>query len=415
MTTSARRIPYQIAERLPPGAGSTIGRMRELAVLENEAPVVSKAAREHLRWSLTPEVGPVLFGRLIEFFGSSERALGASVAQLERVDGIGAATAAKIARGREAADVEAEVARAARHGARIICQEDEEYPQALRHIPDPPICLYVRGRIEPEDAVAIGIVGARRCTLYGREQANRFGYQLASRGITIVSGLARGVDGESHKGAIAAGGRTLAVLGNGLSTVYPPEHQELADRIARQGAVLSELPMATSPNSNNFLPRNRLIAGLSLGVLIVEAARRSGSLTTGRLASEYNREVFALPGRVDSEYSQGTNALIRDQHAKCVTCAEDLLEELGEVGEALSADRESPSDRPVDTSLATVGLSPDEQALYDALGRQEQSIEMLAEATRLAAAQVASMLITLQLRGLAQQLPGNLFVRKAGK
>ncbi|HOW70810.1 MAG TPA: DNA-processing protein DprA [Phycisphaerae bacterium] len=377
--------------------------------------VASSAAIEHLRWSLTPEVGPVLFGRLIECFGSAQQALGTSAAQLERVDGIGPTTADKIARGREAAEVEAEVELAARHGVRIICRDDAEYPRALLHIPDPPICLYVRGQIQPEDAVAVGIVGSRRCTLYGREQANRFGYQLASQGITVVSGLARGVDGESHKGAIAAGGRTLAVLGNGLSMIYPPEHQDLADRIVHQGAVLSELPMASSPNSGNFLPRNRLIAGLSLGVLVVEAARRSGSLTTGRLASEYNRELFALPGRVDSEYSQGTNALIRDQHAKCVTCAEDILEELGEVGQALSSGNDTPADEAVERAPAAVGLKVEEQLLCSALGRQEQSIEMLAEATSLPAGRIASMLITLQLRGLARQLPGNLFVRARGR
>lgn len=382
---------------------------------ENQLPVASSAAIEHLRWSLTPEVGPVLFGRLIECFGSAQQALGASAARLEQVDGIGATTADKIARGRETADVAGEVELAARYGVRIICRDDEEYPKALLHIPDPPICLYIRGRIEPEDAVAIGVVGSRRCTLYGREQANRFGFQLASQGVTVVSGLARGVDGESHKGAIAAGGRTLAVLGNGLSTVYPPEHKELADRIVQQGAVLSELPMATSPGSGNFLPRNRLIAGLSLGVLVVEAARRSGSLTTGRLANEYNREVFALPGRVDSEFSQGTNALIRDQHAKCVTCADDILSELGEVGEALSSGQDTPSQEQTAASPATAGLKPEEEALYDALGRQEQSIEMLAEATGLPAARIASMLITLQLRGLARQLPGNLFVRSGRK
>ncbi len=382
--------------------------------MDDSPPIASSAAIEHLRWSLTPEVGPILFARLIERFGSAQAALGASARQLEGVDGIGQARADQIARGREEADVRQEVALAARHGARILCRDDDEYPALLKHVSDPPICLYVRGRLEPEDAVAIGIVGARRCSLYGREQAHRLGYQLASQGVTVVSGLARGVDGESHKGALAAGGRTLAVLGNGLATIYPPEHGELADKIAGQGALISELPMATAPTGSNFLPRNRLIAGLSLGVLVIEAARRSGSLTTARLASEYNREVFALPGRVDTEMSQGTNGLIRDQHAKLVTCVEDIISELGEVGEALRGES-SAADEVQPTGPAATGLSEPEQAILGTLGTQERSIEAIAEQTGLPAARVAAALIGLQLRGLARQLPGNVFVRMGRK
>jgi DNA processing protein len=279
----------------------------------------------------------------------------------------------------------------------------------------PPV-LRVHGRLrsletkvlEPEDTVAIGVVGARRCTLYGREQAHRLGYQLASAGVTIISGLARGVDSESHKGALAAGGRTIAVLGNGLATIYPPEHADLADRITQQGAVLSELPMTTSPNHTNFLPRNRLIAGLSLGVIVVEAARRSGSLTTARLASEYNREVFAVPGRVDNDSAQGTNRLIRDQHAKLVIDVEDVLSELGEVGRSLGAETEQPAGPPLPSAA---GLRDDERHVYDLLGSEAVSIETIAQTTGQAAARIAATLIGLQLRGLARQLPGNVFVR----
>jgi len=373
----------------------------------------SSAAIEHLRWALTPEVGPVLFGRLTERFGSAQAALGASAGQLAQVEGIGPATADKIARERERVDVRGEVELAARYGVRILCREDEEYPALLRHIPDPPICLYVRGRLEPEDAVAVAVVGARRCTTYGREQSRRLGYQLASHGLTVVSGLARGVDEESHKGALQAGGRTVAVLGNGLSRIYPPENKELANRISRQGAVVSELPMTVSPEGKNFLPRNRLIAGMALGVLVVEAARRSGSLTTARLAAEYNREVFALPGRVDNPCAQGTNALIRDQHAKLITCVEDILSELGPAGETLRLpDDGAPAGRREEESASLPeGLSDTEQVVLEVLGRDEVSIEQIAERTGEPAARVAATLITLQLRGLARQLPGNLFVR----
>ena len=379
---------------------------------ENESSVVaSSAAIEHLRWALTPEVGPILFGRLIERFGSAQAALGARAAELERVDGIGSAKAYEIARGCEQADVRQEIALAAEHSVQILCRDDEAYPALIRHIPDPPICLYVRGRMEPEDAVAIAIVGARRCTIYGREQANRFGYLCASNGLTVVSGLARGVDGESHKGAVAAGGRTLAVLGNGLKSIYPPENHPLAERITQQGALISELPMTSSPQASNFLPRNRLIAGLSLGVLVVEAARRSGSLTTARLAAEYNREVFALPGRVDSDYSQGTNRMIRDQHAKLVTCVEDIVNELGDVGDALGAASSEPPAEQRAPASAVSGLTDAEQAVLAAIDHEEESIETIAETTGQPAAKVAATLITLQLRGLARQLPGNLFLR----
>lgn len=370
--------------------------------------IASAAAIEHLRWSMVTDVGPMRFGRLIERFGSAEAALGAGAAQLAGVDGIGPNLAASIARQRDQVDVQAELDLAGRHGVRILCREDDEFPAPLHHIPDPPICLYVRGRIQPADAVAVAIVGSRRCTIYGREQAYRFGYQLGQRGVTVVSGLARGIDGEGHKGAMAAKGRTLAVLGNGLATLYPPEHKALADQILECGAIISELPMSAPPDRANFLPRNRLIAGLSLGTLVIEAALRSGSLSTARWAAEYNREVFAVPGRIDSDYSAGTNALIRDQHAKLVTNPADILDELGEAGKALRAG-ERPGE--IEAPLFQGTLSTDEGHIYDVLTAQEQSIEMIADRTGQTAAKVASTLITLQLKGLVRQLPGNLFMR----
>lgn len=374
--------------------------------------IASPAAVVHLRWALTSEVGPILFGRIVERFGSAQEALGAGVQLLQTVESIGPVLAERMVRSRDGADVDRELVLAARHGVRVICREDDPYPPGLRHIPDPPICLYVRGTIEPADAVSVAVVGARRCTIYGREQAYRFGFQLAQRGVTVVSGLARGVDGESHKGALSAGGRTLAVLGNGLARIYPPEHKELADRVVEQGALISSLPMETAPHKDNFLPRNRLIAGMSLGVVVVEAAQRSGSLSTAARACEYNREVFAVPGRVDSDFSGGTNALIRDQHAKLVTCTDDVLDELGEVGEALRGAATSAGD----DSPPTAGpkLSTDEAAILGVLDHQERSLELIAESTGRTPSKVASTLITLQLKGLARQLPGNLFVR-AGK
>ena len=377
------------------------------------ASIASPAAIEHLRWALTPEVGPILFQRIVERFGSAQAALSTGAAQLQTVEGIGPATAETIARGREGVNVQSEIMLAAEHGVRVLCMDDDEYPALLKHIADPPICLYVKGELKPTDGVAVAIVGARRCSSYGLEQAHRFGYQLAQRGMAIISGLARGIDGESHKGALSAGGRTLAVLGNGLANIYPPEHKELAERIAESGAVISALPMTTTPEAKNFLPRNRVIAGLSLGVVVIEAAQRSGALSTAARACEYNREVFALPGRVDVDSSRGTNALIRDQHAKLITCADDVLDELGDVGEALRQPAGTTEQKEEQPSLLNGGpdLSDEERALIEQLDHDEKSIEVLVEATGLPTPKVTATLIALQLKGLARQLPGNIFVR----
>ncbi|NLX12557.1 MAG: DNA-protecting protein DprA [Phycisphaerales bacterium] len=374
-------------------------------------PVASSAAIEHLRWALTAQVGPILFGRIIERFGSAQQALGVGVHQLESVEGVGSATAETIVRSRDSVEIAPEIERAEQLGVRIICRDDDEYPPGLRHIPDPPICLYLRGRLEAEDAVAVAIVGARRCSLYGREQAHRFAYQLATRGVTIISGLARGVDSEGHKGAIAAGGRTLAVLGNGLADIYPPENRELAERICRQGAVISELPLRIEPRAENFLPRNRLIAGMSLGVLVVEAAWRSGSLSTAARASEYNREVFAIPGRLDNAQSNGPNALIRDQHAKLVMNADDILDELGEVGKALQSGTAAKTDNAQEEPQLRAVLNEDERRIIDSLDHEETAFETIAESSGLPTAKVAATLIALQLKGLVRQLPGNVFIR----
>lgn len=378
---------------------------------DNLHAVASPAAVQHLRWALTPEIGPILFGRVIDYFGSLESALAAGINQLQAVKGFGRSTAEKVARGRNDADVEGELAAAAREGVRIICREDDEYPPGLKEIPDAPICLYVKGNIEKQDAVSLGIVGARRCTIYGREQARRFGHQLAGRGLTVISGLARGVDGEAHKGALEAEGRTIAVLGNGLGTIYPPEHVQLAERIVASGALVSALPMNTAPDSSNFVPRNRIIAAMSLGVLVIEAARHSGSLKTAEFATDYNREVFAIPGRIDSEFSQGTNTLIRDQHAKLVSSVDDILEELGGVGEVVKTVEPQVSMEATLFTAAVAKLTAEERGILDALDQQGQSLEALSETTGRSPSRLASVLVNLQLKGLARQLPGNQFIR----
>ncbi len=345
------------------------------------------------------------------------------MAQLGRIEGIGRQVAEAVFRSRAQTDlVEREIERAGQCGLRILSLEDAAYPKPLLNIPDPPTCLYVRGNLEPADSVAVAIVGTRRCSHYGREQAVRFAELLARAGFTIVSGLARGIDSLAHRGALRGGGRTIAVLGNGLSSVYPPEHEALAAEVAQSGAVVSELPVDTGPEAKNFPGRNRIITGLSLGVIIIEAGKRSGALISARLASEYNREVFALPGNVDRpEVTAGTNGLIRDGSAKLVTCLEDVLDELADVGEIMRPERAAPgASSPTQLSQGDSPetrvpnglerLSDDQRAVFDAVVRESGNLDAIVETTRLDASCVMSALTTLELTGLIKRLPGNRFV-----
>jgi DNA processing protein len=372
--------------------------------------VASPAARRYLTLKSARGIGPVLARRLIRHFGDVDAVLEAPVSALTRVPYVSPERARQIRAAQDGDAADRETALAAERGVRIICERDADYPPALRFLPDPPICLYAAGRFERADTLAMAVVGTRRCTGYGREQARRFGALLARAGFTVVSGLARGVDGAAHQGALEAGGRTMAVLGNGLSAVYPPEHASLAERIRQRGAVMSELPMGAPPDAANFEPRNRIIAGLCLGVLVVEAARRSGALLTARFASEYDREVFAVPGRVDTPEAGGTNALIRDGGAKLVACLDDVLDELGDVGRLVPFSGDKDPDTPNAAPALRTPLDAQQRAVLGALGRQEMSIETLADETGLPVPQVMSAVMALQLCGLAREVRGNLFV-----
>lgn len=308
-------------------------------------------------------------------------------------------------------DADREIALAAENDVRIICPEDDEYPPLLKHTPDGPICLYIKGRLQRQDGVALAIVGSRKPSYYGQEQARGFAEALAQAGLTIVSGLAYGVDAAAHQGAIAAGGRTVAVLGNGLCDTYPPEHRQLADRIQQAGAVVSELPMQTAPDAGNFPRRNRIIVGMSLGALIVEGSERSGAMITARYASEYNREVFALPGRIDCATSRGPNSLIREGAARLVTCVADILDELGEVGKALRGDPASPQAAgQTELPFPMPTLTPNEERILSVLDTDPLPIEMIVDSSGLSAAATAAALTTLQLKRLVKQLPGGRFI-----
>lgn len=362
-------------------------------------------------------VGSTTFSKLIKYFGSVDRALRASVSELAKVEGIGYKKAEQIASTRGKFDVKTELELAAKLGVSIINLDDERYPPALRQIYDPPPVIYIKGSFDREDNLAISIVGSRRCSLYGQEQASQLAHFLSSAGFTICSGMARGIDTAAHQGALSAGGRTIAVQGCGLANIYPPENKKLFKLITESGACISELPLQYEPKSENFPPRNRIIAGLSLGTIVVEAGQRSGALITARMAMENNREVMAVPGKIDSPLSKGPHKLIK-QGAKLVESVEDVMEALGYIGEQLEehvsmAARKAAEN--VETPLFEIKelkLSGHEKTIFETLSKEPLHIEQIIAGTDLAAGSVNASLVSLRLKGLIKQLPGSMFVRR---
>lgn len=359
-----------------------------------------------LRLALVPGVGPVTRQALLDRFGSAEAALAASPSQLRQIPGVGPAIARNILAAHEHVDAEAELQRCRENGVTILADDDPAYPRLLREIHNPPAFLFVRGQLKPEDALAVGMVGTRHATTYGRQQAERLAAGLARAGLTIVSGLARGIDAAVHRAALLAGGRTVAVLASGVLNVYPPEHQKLADEICERGALISENPPLFEPVSGAFPQRNRLISGLSLGVVVVEAAQRSGSLITARHAMEQGREVFAVPGRIDSRTSRGCHRLIRDG-AKLVECVEDVLDEFGPLVEA--------APRPDGTVMhhpAELQLNDLERQVLNAVSGDPTSIDRVVEATGLPVQRVLATISVLEMRSLIRRVSGNSVIRR---
>ena len=352
--------------------------------------------------NLLEGIGPIRTRQLLEFFGVATKVLEAPLAALRRVKGIGDDLASTIRQWETTTDLAGELKRVEEFGARLIFQEDDEYPELLREIYDPPIVLYVKGRLLPEDRNSISMVGARRTTHYGQDTARKLAYQLAGAGITVVSGGARGIDSASHQGALSAKGRTLAVLGTGINIVYPAENAELYERISENGAVLTQFPFNRKGDKQSFPIRNRIVAGMTLGTVVVEADLKSGSLITANMAADNNRQVFAVPGRVDSPQSRGCHNLIREGVVLCEN-ADDILAEFENL--ALGQADDPPN-------LPLANLTETEQKILDVLDATEQPIDTLIDRTGLPVSSVSVALLGLEMKRLAKQLPGKLFARR---
>jgi DNA processing protein len=355
-----------------------------------------------------PGVGQVTYVRLLKQFGSPQNVFQADPEVLAEIEGIRKTTALAIVKFKRAEKIDRELDHLEKEGIGVLTLHDPTYPPLLAEIHDPPPFLYFRGRPSAQDDRSLGIVGSRLGTAYGLRMTERLAWSLAQHRLTIVSGLARGIDTAAHQGALMAGGRTVAVLGSGLDIIYPPENEKLFHRISETGMVCSEFPLGTLPERQNFPIRNRIISGMSLGVTIVEATLRSGSLITARLALDQGREVFAVPGSIESFKSSGTNRLIK-QGAKLVEHAQDILEEIPH-GEKPPADSERDASMEVTVALS---LSKEEKQIWDILSTEPVHVDQMVRQKEMETARVLSLLMEMELKGMIKQLPGKWFVRHA--
>ncbi|MGD9503367.1 MAG: DNA-processing protein DprA [Syntrophobacteraceae bacterium] len=357
-----------------------------------------------LTLALTPGLGNRSILRLVKRFGSPEAALNASEKELEAVAGLRGKALAALARKETTIPPQKEWEAIQRQGFRLLCLDDPEYPANLAAIPDPPAILYISGAPEPRDLVSVSVVGSRAASPAGIVFTEGLCRDLAARGVVIVSGMAVGIDAAAHRGAVKAGGRTLGVLGCGLDVDYPRANGELKKRIAENGVLYSEFPLGTPPAPGHFPMRNRIISGLGLGVVVVEAANKSGSLITARLALEQGREVFAVPGQARSFRSVGTHQLLREG-AKLVETAEDILEEIRSLVRPSWAP-ESKAPAPPETALTVTG---EEAELLGALDDSPQHIDEICRSLEWPISRVSTILLALELKGKARQLPGKYF------
>jgi DNA processing protein len=362
---------------------------------------LSAEVRDLLALHLVPGLGSRLTSVLLKRFGSAAAALQATADQLQELPHIGPKLAQSLSAAMRRVDLAGELELMAREGVRLLVRGAADFPPALVEIPDPPHLLYLRGTLLPEDSRAIALVGSRQSTSYGRRVAERLAADLVRAGYTIISGLARGIDGIAHRAALKAGGRTLAVLAGGLSKIYPPEHAELAHEVEAAGALLTEAAMRMEPMAVMFPARNRLISGLARGVVVIEAAAKSGALITARHAAEQGRTVFAVPGPLDSPASAGTHYLVR-QGAILIRGAEDILEELEGI--------QCPA-RPV-PSQPKVQMDDIERRIWEFLQDCPRHIDEIVQQLSLPLSQVSGALLTLEMKKAIQRLPGNRYERR---
>jgi DNA processing protein len=364
--------------------------------------------RDLLALQLTPGLGPRLTTALLEHFGSARRVLSATAAELAQVPQIGERLAEKLTRAMAGANVAAEVELLQRYQTRLLVLGTPDYPTALASLEDAPHLLYVRGEVRLQDANAVAIVGSRHCTNYGRRIAARLAAGLVRAGVTIISGLARGIDGAAQEAALKASGRTIAVLAGGLSRIYPPEHTDLAKAIESSGALLSEASMEQEPQAGMFPARNRIISGLARAVVIVEAAERSGALITASHAGEQGRTVFAVPGAIDNPASAGCNALIRDG-AILARGVDDILEELHGVSAMETRAKATPAKPP--TPVPPPELDATQRHIWEFLADEPRSLDDIAQQLGLDVPALSTSLMLLEMKKVVRRLPGNRYER----
>lgn len=371
----------------------------------SETPQPDEHLLAQLRLQLVPGIGPRHQRTLLQYFETADRVLAASIGELEQVSGIGPKLAMQIHTARQSTDAIEQWSACREHGFHLLQLGTDDYPKNLSEVEDAPLLLFCRGELQERDEMAVGIVGSRRCTVYGQQQAEKLARSLAMAGLTIVSGLARGIDAAAHRGALAAGGRTIAVSATGLLNVYPPEHSDLAAQIAESGAIVCENRLDQPPASGMFPQRNRIISGMSVGVIIIEANRRSGALHTSRHAMEQGREVMAVPGRIDSIASEGCHDLIRDG-VTLVRHADDVLEELG------------PLIQPVQTSQAEeirspreLVLSEQQRAILNLVTNDPQHLDEIIRESGLEPSRVLATLTILEMKRMVRRMPGGLLIR----